>query len=181
MFVVFIHGPAASGKHTVGTMLARRTGLPLFHNHLAVDLATALFDFGTPSCARLRAEVWRSAFRECANASRSFIFTFTPDATVDPSHVDELVGMIEAADGAVLFVELVCSRPTIMARLQNDSRKRFGKLTEPAMYESIASAGGFEFPDLPEPVVRIDTDSFAPEESAIEIENAIARMAPGDV
>jgi hypothetical protein len=45
--VVFICGPAASGKHTIGARLSRRLSLPLFHNHLTVDLAKMLFEFGT--------------------------------------------------------------------------------------------------------------------------------------
>ena|GEM_PF-3377967 len=46
MRVVFIHGPAASGKHTIGSLLSAATGLLLFHNHFAVNLVKTLFEFG---------------------------------------------------------------------------------------------------------------------------------------
>ena len=62
MQVIFIHGPAASGKHTIGAELSRLTGLPLFHNHLAVDTALSLFAFGTPEFKNVRASI-----RVCAN------------------------------------------------------------------------------------------------------------------
>jgi cytidylate kinase len=39
MRLIFLHGPAASGKLTVARAIAARTGLPVFHNHLAVDAA----------------------------------------------------------------------------------------------------------------------------------------------
>jgi hypothetical protein len=62
LFVVFIHGPAASGKHTIGNLVSEQLGVPLFHNHLTVDLVGTLFDFGTEAFIELRAEIWRSAF-----------------------------------------------------------------------------------------------------------------------
>jgi len=90
MYIVFIHGPAASGKHTVGSRLSEITGLPLFHNHLAVDVAKSLFSFGTPSFNKLRAAIWRTAFEEAAASNQSFIFTFHPEASVEPSLIDDL-------------------------------------------------------------------------------------------
>jgi len=57
MKVIFIHGPAASGKHTIGSRLAALTGLPLFHNHLAVDAAKSLFEFGSPGFNVMRATI----------------------------------------------------------------------------------------------------------------------------
>jgi shikimate kinase len=35
--LIFIVGPPAVGKMTVGAELARRTGFQLFHNHHAID------------------------------------------------------------------------------------------------------------------------------------------------
>lgn len=49
MRVVFIHGPAAAGKYTIANELSKISGIPLFHNHLTVDLAKTLHDFDTPS------------------------------------------------------------------------------------------------------------------------------------
>ena len=54
MNLVFLHGPAASGKLTVGRELSRRPGYRLFHNHLVVDAVTAVFEFGSESFVRLR-------------------------------------------------------------------------------------------------------------------------------
>jgi cytidylate kinase len=52
MELVFIHGPAGSGKLTVARELSRMTGLRLFHNHLTVDAVTAVFDFGSEPFVR---------------------------------------------------------------------------------------------------------------------------------
>lgn len=173
MYVVFIHGQAASGKHTIGTHLAALTGLPLFHNHLAVDVAKSLFEFGTPAFNRTRATLWRTVFTEAAAVGRSFIFTFHPEASVEPELIDELVQAVGEKDGKVLFVELTCSRDTILQRIGNDSRTKFGKITDPAFYLAIEEQGAFEFPPLPEPIIVIDTGTFTPEEAARKIMRAL--------
>lgn len=177
MIVVFIHGPAASGKHTIGTFLAKRTGLPLIHNHLAVDRALADFPFGSPGFVQLRAKLWRTAFEEATAARRSFIFTFHPEATVDPQLIQELRAIIENAGGKVHFVELACSRDAILARLGTKSRSAFGKLTDRKLYEDIENQGGFRFPPLPEPLLRIDTDNVTAEKAAVKIADAVNHVA----
>ncbi|HEX2061110.1 MAG TPA: shikimate kinase, partial [Thermoanaerobaculia bacterium] len=96
MHVIFLHGPPASGKYTIGVRLSELTRLPLFHNHLAVDAATSLFPFGTPSFNRLRAAIWQAAFDEAARSRQSFIFTFNPESTVDPGLIPRLCGSIES-------------------------------------------------------------------------------------
>ena len=172
MFVVFIYGPAAAGKHTIGSIVAAETGLPLFHNHLT--LATSLFDFGTSGFRNLRAEVWRAAFREAAKAQRSFVFTFHPEATVESGLIDELSAIVEDEDGSVLFVELECTHATVLRRLTLESRRRFGKLTDPVLYEEIRSQGGFEFAGMPTPDLRLDTESVEPREAARSIVTVLA-------
>lgn len=173
MYVVFIHGLPATGKRTVGTRLSELTGLPLFHNHLAVDAAMSLFDFGTPQFNKVRATIWRTAFQEAAAAGRSFIFTFAPDSSVEPSLIEDMAAAVHAVGGKVHFVELVCSKGTILQRLGSESRTRFGKLTDPVLYETIESTGGFRFLPLPEPLIHINTEEHAPEQAAEKIVRAL--------
>jgi hypothetical protein len=95
MYCVFIHGPAAADKLTVATALKARSGLPVFHNHLAVDTALSLFEFGSPGFVRLREVIWLAAFREAADSGRSFIFTFSPEASVPPAFIGAAVDVVE--------------------------------------------------------------------------------------
>ncbi|WP_394538497.1 hypothetical protein PRJ39_22800 [Lysobacter enzymogenes] len=173
MRVVFIHGPVASGKHTIGALVAQALELPLFHNHLAVDAALALFEFGSPGFLRLRATIWRAAFAEAAAAGRSFVFTFHPEASVDPALVETLAATVRAHGGEVVFVELRCAPEVVVARLGQLSRHRFGKLTDPDLYRSIERAGGFAFAPLPAPLLCVDTDAQPPERSAQRIVAAL--------
>ncbi len=177
MRVIVIHGPAAAGKHTIGRLLSERTGLPLFHNHLAVDLTKTLFEFGSHEFNRLRAAVWRAAFAEAATARRSFIFTFHPEVSVDPALIAELVEYINTVGGRVHFVELICGTETVLERIANESRSAFGKLTDPDLYVQIEAAGGFRFPPLPEPLLSIDTSIVEADHAAELIAEALTRAA----
>ncbi len=174
MHVVFIHGPPAVGKHTIGAILSERTGLPLFHNHLAVDAALSIFQFGSPQFNAMRAGIWLTAFREAALAGRSFIFTFAPETSVEPCLIDELINSVSTAGGRVYFVELSCARSTILERLANTDRARFRKLTDPKVFESSERQGRYAFPPLPTPIIRLNTDEQSPAEAAENIAVALS-------
>lgn len=173
MDVVFLHGPPAAGKLTLGRRLAERLGIPLFHNHLTVDLVATLFPFGSPGFVALRERIWLEAFQVAARAGRSFVFTFNPEATVDPELVGHLEQAVTTAGGRVLYVELRCSEGEIERRLGDASRARFGKLTDLGLYHQIRATGGFDFPALPPPVVVIDTSETSVEEAVERIEKAV--------
>ena len=115
MSVVLIYGPAAAGKYTIGSKVSEELGVPLFHNHLTVDLVSALFDFGSNGFRELRGNIWRSAFQAAANEGKSFVFTFHPEATVERSLIGELSGIVKKAEGSMLFVELECSTAVVLA------------------------------------------------------------------
>lgn len=176
MYVAFLHGPAASGKHTIGLHLSGMTGLPLFHNHVAVDAALTLFPFGSNAFKRMRATVWLTAFCEAAEAGQSFIFTFCPESTVEPTLVEQMTQAVVAREGKVVFIELTCSRSVVLERLCSASRAKLGKLTDPQLFAQIESQGGFEFPALPAPFMSINTEHFSPEVSAQTIAHALSAL-----
>ena len=172
MYCAFIHGPAAAGKLTVATALKARSGLPVFHNHLAVDAALSLFEFGSPGFVRLRENIWLAALREAAERGRSFIFTFSPEASVPPAFIGAAVDVIEGAGGQVLFVSLTCSETVIEERIEAASRSAFRKLTSLAEYRQLREVGAFAFPPLPGDIT-IATDEVSPEDAAGLIEGLI--------
>jgi hypothetical protein len=67
----------------------------------------------------------------------------------------------------------VCARSSILSRLANESRQRFGKLVDPDLYQAIEAEGGFRFREFPAPAARIDTDFHEPEQAASRIADAI--------
>ena len=166
MDCIFIYGPAASGKLTVAMAVQNRSRLPLFHNHLAVDAALSLFEFGSAEFVRLRELIWLATFKEAAAAGKSFLFTFTPEATVSPSFIDKAVSVIKSFGGRILFIALTCSNDVIESRIEAASRTAFKKLASLEQYRQLRESGAFMFASLPEPDLTIATDAMSPEDSA---------------
>lgn len=175
MILVFIHGAPAVGKLTVARELAGLTGFPLFHNHLTVDLVSSLFAFGTPPFVRLREQIWLAAFAEAARNELSLIFTFNPERTVNEDFIQKTIEVIEAAGGQVVFVELACSDEELERRIEEPSRKEFGKLASLAQYRKLKSEGAFDFPKLPSEI-SIDTTKQSPAATAKIISDQLTSL-----
>lgn len=171
MKLVFLFGPAAVGKLTVGKALAARTGYPLFHNHLIVDAVGAVFPFGSPQFVKLRQAFWLQTFAEAAAAQRSLIFTFAPEPSVPADFVPQTVQAVTAHGGEVRFVRLACSDAAQDARIGNPDRARFQKLTSPLI---LARLRENPTPWTGPVDLEIDTDRSAPDESAAAIVSALA-------
>jgi hypothetical protein len=169
MDLVFIHGPAASGKLTVARELSRMTGFRLFHNHLTVDAVTAVFDFGSEPFVLLREQIWLSIFREAAQRNVSLIFTFTPERTVRASFINTTLDAVESVGGRVLFVRLTCPMDELERRIADASRAHFGKLRSLELFRELNQAGEFDYPKLPDSGLSIDTNLTSPTQAAARI------------
>jgi chloramphenicol 3-O-phosphotransferase len=165
MKLIFIHGAPAVGKLTVARELASLTGCALFHNHLTVDLVSSLFPFGSEPFIRLREQIWLVAFAEAARENVPLIFTFNPERTVRERFIQDTLDVVQSAGGKVVFVELTCSETELERRMEDSSRKEFGKLTSLEQYQSLKDAGAFEFPKLPGGI-SVDTTNRSAIESA---------------
>ena len=169
MDLIFLHGPAAAGKLTVARELATLTGFRLFHNHLVVDALTAVFDFGTAPFIRLREQWWLAIFQEAVQQGLSLIFTFAPERTVSPDFIGRTIGVIEAAGGRILFVELTCPLEEVERRIESSSRAAFGKLRSLEFFRELRQSGAFTYPKLPDSGLCLDTSQYSPQEAARKI------------
>jgi hypothetical protein len=165
--LVFLHGPAAAGKLTTARALEERTGFPVFHNHLVVDLLTTVFPFGSEPFVRLREDFWTSVFADAARAGRSITFTFTPEATVRPGFPGRVRQLVEAAGGRLCFVRLHVSEAEQERRIGAASRAEFHKLTSVETLRALRNPGGVV--EQPPVDLEIDTDASDPTRSAATI------------
>lgn len=175
MKLVFLYGAPAVGKLTVARELARLTGFRLFHNHLTVDLVSSLFSFGSEPFILLREQIWLAAFGEAARQNVSLIFTFNPERTVRERFVQDTVDTVESAGGQLIFVELTCAEEELERRIEDASRKEFGKLASVDQYRSLKDAGAFHFPKLPNGM-SLDTTNQPPAETARLISEYVASL-----
>lgn len=176
MDLVFLHGPAASGKLTTGRALAELTGFALFHNHLVVDTLLAVFPFGSGPFVRLRDQFWISTFTEAAKSGRSLIFTFTPEPTVPEDFPQRARSIVEERGGRVHFVALSVSPSEQEARLGNADRRGYRKLTDVEVLRELRSVGGGGAEPLPADLT-IETDGSPAAESARTIARSL-RLEP---
>jgi len=181
MRCVFIHGPVASGKLTIATELQKLSGLPVFHNHLAVDAALSLFEFGSPGFVGLRESIWLSAFTQAVREDRSFIFTFNPEASVPASFIGAVLNVIRSGGGSILFIALTCPEAVIESRIASASRSAFRKLTSLDQYRHLREGGAFTFPSLPHADLVIATDIVTPGEAARQIHDLIESRDSGSL
>lgn len=172
MQLVFLHGPAAAGKLTVARALAARTGFALFHNHLVVDAVGAVFPFGSPEFRRLRERFWLETFEAAAEAGRSLVFTFAPEATVGASFPQDAAAAVERHGGRVRFVELACPPDELARRVEHADRAAFGKLRDADLFRRLAAEGAFDYPPIASELV-IDTAATTPDAAVEDIVAAL--------
>lgn len=170
MNLLFLYGPPASGKLTIGRELAALTGYKLFHNHLAVDLLLSVFDFGTPSFVELREQIWLSVFEQACRASLpGLIFTFAPEPTVRATFITQTIETITKAGSQVHFVELTCPVEELTNRIDAPSRRQYQKLTDPDLFHHLQATGAFTAYSMPPSALTIDTSLSTPTEAATRI------------
>jgi hypothetical protein len=168
MKLLFLHGPAASGKLTVAREVCELAGFRLFHNHLVVDTLLAVFQFGSPAFVELRERTWLGVFEAAAKDGISLVFTFAPESTVRPEFIANAVAAVEGAGGEVCFVELKCPIAELERRMDAPSRHEWQKLKSVELFRELREKGANEFPPLPHGLV-IDTSKVQPVEAARRI------------
>jgi len=171
MDLVFIHGPPAAGKFTVGKALAELTGYPLFHNHLIVDAVGAVFPFGSPTFVTLRQQFWLEVFEAAAREGRPLIFTFAPEPTVPADFLERTAARVDAHGGRVRYVRLAIDAAEQERRLVAEDRGRFDKLRSVEVLRQLRAAGGGVEPPAE---LTIDTGRHSPQAAARRILEALA-------
>ena len=123
--LVFIVGPPAVGKMTVGAALAARTGLRLFHNHRTIDLVLPFFTFGSPPFGRLVNEFRRRILEEVASSDLPgliFTYVWAFDQASDDAEVEAYSEIFKRLGGAVFYVELQASQAVRLQRNETEFR-----------------------------------------------------------
>lgn len=123
--LVFIVGPPAVGKMTVGMELARRTRLKLFHNHQTIDLVLPFFAYGTPPFKRLVGEFRRRILEEAAGSDLPgliFTYVWAFDERSDSAVVEEYASLFRGNGGRVVFVELHATQAERLRRNETELR-----------------------------------------------------------
>ncbi|HEY2825160.1 MAG TPA: AAA family ATPase [Gemmatimonadales bacterium] len=117
--LLFLLGPPAVGKMTVGTEVARRTGLKLFHNHQTIEFVLPYFAFGTAPFFRLVNEFRQRVFHEVAASDLPglvFTYCWAFDQPGEDVTVAQYSAPFVARGGRVLFAELQATQDERLRR-----------------------------------------------------------------
>lgn len=176
MRLIFLYGPPAAGKMTVGKELAKLTGYRFLYNHLTVPAAKALFpDAHGPvydtHYTQLLHTLRIDALTIAAEAGLDVIFTLAYSGAVDHEFVTRIVDTFESRGGSVHFVELHASPEVLKQRVGNTDRiaLNMGKVTDPDHLENILE-GRDVFASVPyDPILKIDTTTTSAADAAAMI------------
>ncbi|MDR7277387.1 AAA family ATPase [Catenuloplanes atrovinosus] len=123
--LLIIVGAPAVGKMTVGEEIAARTGLRLFHNHLAIEPVLRFFPFGSPPFGRLVDRFRRDVIEEVAASDLPgliFTYVWAFDLPEDERAVQALAEPFRRRGGRVLFLELQASQEERLRRNEGATR-----------------------------------------------------------
>lgn len=188
--LVWIFGPPAVGKMTVGLELSRITGIPLFHNHLSIEAVLPVFPYGTPPFNRLVGRFRDHVFEEAAASDLpGLIFTmmWAFDVEDDLRFVEKQKALFEAEGGRAVFVELHAPLEVRIARNESDLRlsAKPSKRDVSASRERLVAAdsqyrldSGGDFPF--EAYLRIDNSDLEPGAAAELIAGHFGLPVHGD-
>jgi len=123
--LLFIIGPPAVGKMAVGHEIAKRTGMRLFHNHMAIDPVLRFFDFGTPPFQRLVDGFRTGVFEEVAASDLPgliFTFVWAFDHPEDHEAVLRYAAPFVSRGSAVHYAELQATQEERLRRNEGEFR-----------------------------------------------------------
>jgi len=170
MNLIFMCGYPGTGKLTVAKELQTLTGYKLFHNHLVVDLAASMFDFGSKPFIEFREELWLRSFElGLQNKLEGMIFTFAFEKTVPNDFVDKVTALFDTFATQPKFVELICDPGVLKTRVEKPDRQKYGKFHSYEKLESLIEQGTYYEPELKVKVRKIDNTDKTPEEVTKEI------------
>jgi adenylylsulfate kinase-like enzyme len=169
MKLIFLHGPPASGKYTIARVLHASYGVLNFHNHLTIDVAKSLFDFGTEEFWDLTHRLRRTALAARAELGEaSVVLTSCYSSPHDDSTVAALEGEIASRGGQFMPVFLECSREELRRRVTAPERAEMRKLHSIEGLEEYMGVWNFTALDRPN-TIAVKTDGRSAEECAQEI------------
>ncbi len=164
MKLLFLYGPPASGKLTVAEKLSELTNIPLFHNHLSRDIVKDIYRDDLMQHYTLVDQIRFDVLGYCASKGTDLIFTYVYGGEFDDDKVRQFIEVIESRGGEVVFIELTADREDLIGRVDNDSRKRFKKLTDPEVLAQITlDMSNYSIPFV-DPV-KINTSKMNPDEA----------------
>lgn len=181
--LLFVFGPPAVGKMTVGREIADASDFRLFHNHHVIEPLLDVFEFETPQFQTLMSEFRQRVLEEAATADIDLVFTlvWALDLPEDAAAMRRHLAPFVEAGRRIVMVELYADLETRLDRNRTPYRLAEKKskrdlvwsegnvrdLERIQMNTGVSSPGDEVIAGFPH--LRIDNTDRAPEEVAAEV------------
>jgi len=159
-----LYGPPAAGKLTVARGLEAAHGLRVLDNHLTVDAALRLFDYGTRPFAELVKELRTSFFRAAAVARLDVVSTFVYAHPVDGPLVEDLCAATTGSGGTMAFVQLAPPADVLRQRVVRESRAVTKKIRDVARLDAMLDGADLYTP-IHDHDLRIDNADLSSDDA----------------
>jgi chloramphenicol 3-O-phosphotransferase len=169
MKLIFLNGPPAVGKYTIAKELETRIGCGIFHNHLTIDAARPIFEFGSENFWKLVYELRLTCIRAAAkNCDGILVYTSCYDHPNDLSFFEEIEETMHSSGAELLPVYLRCEVSELEKRVMSDSRKSMRKVRSmEGLHKNLDRWNCVAVPR--NNCVTVTTDEKTPSECAREI------------
>jgi hypothetical protein len=116
--LLFVFGPPAVGKMTVGRAIADAGDFRLFHNHHMLEPLLDVFDYGTPPFNLLLEEFRMRVLEEAARSATDLVYTLVwgLDLPEDSAYIRRHLRPFHEAGQPIFFVELYADLDTRLVR-----------------------------------------------------------------
>ncbi len=170
MKLVVLYGAPATGKYTVGKIIAERLGYKFFHNHLSIDVAKAILPFGAPGFFDLSDKIRLVVFEEAARHNiPGIVFTFVYKKGKGEVFIQSIIDVLAKVNADVQFIQLYCDKETLVERVENKQRKDMKKLTSPEELLKLLEEGEFQSTISNYPSERVDNSNLTIEETVEKV------------
>ena len=169
MKLVIIYGSEATGKLTIAKQLARKTSFRLFHNHVSIDVAKVLFDFGDAGFSDLIWDVRALIFERAAQQNISgLIFTWAYSHPDFQPYLQRITDIMDRYKADMHFVYVSCSDDALKKRVIQEDRGQVGKINSVAELERQRNLKNHQV--IPNSAsLEIDNTDLSPEDAALQI------------
>jgi hypothetical protein len=158
------------GKLTVATELSKLTGIKLFHNHLTQDLVREIYPEFDEKRFKLVQKIRIDVIEYAAENNTDLLFTFVHSGDEsDNAYIAKIVDTVRSVDGQVMFVQLIAKTEDILNRVDNDSRKKFHKLTDADILKTKLTNGEWRSAVAYDDIYEVDTSLLDAKQAARRI------------
>lgn len=169
MKLIIIYGATAVGKLTTAKELSKKTGYPVLHNHMTIDLVEKFFIYNSKPFNNLIRKIRLDIVNELLKQNNSGLIWTTGFPNTKSSHAfyNKLGNLIKRKKGNVYYAKLVCRFEEREKRVICKDRKKYNK--DKTLLDKKTKSLDFSILTPINDTLVIDNSNLSAENTALKI------------